>query len=150
MDTQDRLAEDRERWEAERLERELRDAQRIRSIRKSHAITGGITLLIFLFLLDMLFQGVASIFHPLNLILNFLAAAVFGLPTGYLISVRGGGVWRGAITAAGVFLVVGIILGLPTLFTGRTFGNILGSAVVLAFLGLFPGAIIGMHVDADS
>ena len=148
MDTQDRLSEDRERFQVERLERELADSKRIRARRKSHAITGGITLLIFLFVLDFVTLDFINMLNPVSLIFKVVAAAIFGLPTGYLISVRGGGMWRGALTAAGVFLIVGILLGLPSL-SERSFGSILGPAIILGFMGLVPGAVIGMHVDTD-
>ena len=149
MPPQDRLTEDREQFQVEQLERELSDAKRIRERRKAHAITGGVTLLIFLFLLDLLSLDFINMLNPVSLIFKIVVAAVFGLPTGYLISVRGGGMWRGAWTAAGVFLIVGILLGLPSL-SDRSFGSILGPAIMLGMMGLFPGAVIGMHVDMDN
>jgi hypothetical protein len=128
----------------ERAKRELRDRDRIRTLRKGHALTGFLTFFAINFLL-----GLPYSLSPVNLFLNLLTSAVFGLPIGYVISHYRGGMVRGALIAAGAFIVVRLILGGVDIFRGAPAGAVILGAFLWGIAGVLPGAIIGLHVESD-
>ncbi len=130
--------------EDERILREARDRSRVKSVRKSHAITGLITF----FLINLL-VGLPGSLHPLDLAANFVVSAVFGLPIGYLISARRGGLYRGALISAAALVLARLLLGIVDLARGAEPGAVLLGAFLWGMAGVLPGAIIGLHVEQD-
>ena len=128
----------------EQAKRELRDRDRVRRIRKGHALTGFITFFVINFLL-----GLPYSLSPVNLFLNLLTSAIFGLPIGYVISLYRGGIVRGALISAGAFIVVRLILGGVDIFRGAPAGAVIFGAFLWGIAGVLPGAIIGLHVESD-
>ena len=119
--------------------------ERRRKRLKGHAVTGVLTFAILNILL-----GLPGSLHPLRLVVILVFSAVFGLPLGYLISLWGGGLMKGAVISSGVFVLLRIILSVPALFQSGSpvivlFYAVLGGVVA----GAIPGAIIGWHVDLD-
>ena len=110
---------------------------------KGHAITGALTFSI----LNILF-GLPSSLLPLNLLATVAFSTVVGLPIGYLISSRGGGVLKGACMSAGAFALMRLIISVPDLMSSGDVGAILFRALSVGVLmGAIPGAIIGWHVE---
>ncbi len=128
----------------EQANRELRDRARVKFVRRSHALTGAITF----FLINLL-VGLPGSLHPWNLVLNLVVSAVFGLPIGYLISVRRGGVFQGALISAGAFILVRLLIGAVEILRGADAGGVLLGAFAWGVAGVLPGAIIGLHVESD-
>ncbi len=122
------------------LLREVEGALRTRRIRRLHALTGAMTF----FLLNLLL-GLPQSLAPGALIANAVTSAVFGLPIGWLISRRRGGVVQGALLSAGTFIAVRFLLGL----LGGAGAAALGPALLWGLSGLLPGALIGLHVELD-
>jgi len=137
----DRHREDQVYGEAKKV---LDEADRLRSKRRAHAITGGIT-----FLLLNLILGFPESFRVVSLVMNVLTSAFFGLPIGYLISRLGGGPYLGAAVSVGAFFGVRLVMGVPALLGGADFGSVAGWAAVTSLSGAAAGAIIGLHVKMD-
>jgi hypothetical protein len=129
----------------EKEAKEKATEERRRQRLKGHAITGALTFAILNILL-----GLPGSLHPLRLVVILFFSAVFGLPLGYLISLWGGGLMKGAVISSGVFVLLRIVLSVPALFQSSSpvmvlFYAVLGGVVA----GAIPGAIIGWHVDLD-
>lgn len=130
MEREEKLKQ--EQWEERRRER-----------LKSHAITGAITFA----LINIIF-GFPGSFHPFTLLKILFLSALFGLPLGYIISVRNGGLIQGALISSGVFALLRVVLSIPTIFQSNNPGVVLLSAAIGGILiGAIPGGIIGWHVD---
>ena len=139
------LERDRERFKSEEEARDESILVRIRSRRKSHAVTGFVIFFVMNFIMAL-----PGSFHPITILLNLIVSAVFGLPIGYLISVMRGGMYRGMAISMGTFMLARIILGIPELIGGALFSEILTGALYLGFVGVIPGLIIGIHVEIDN
>jgi NhaP-type Na+/H+ or K+/H+ antiporter len=120
--------------------RELAEKDRLKRRRIGHAITGILTF----FLINLLF-GLPGSLHPLNLLSNAIASAIFGAPIGYLISRFNAGPMKGAMISSATFLVVLVIL---SLLSGEKPGAVGFIAAVAA--GAVPGYLIGFHVSSDT
>lgn len=118
--------------------------ERLRSRRKSHAVTGLIAFFAINFLV-----GLPVSLLPHNLILNLVVSAVFGLPIGYLISISGGGALRGGLISMAALMAARIILGIPDLLNDVPFNDVVASGCGFGLLGLIPGILIGVHVSID-
>ena len=139
-----KLDEHREEMQVEGIRKDLDAKERRKRRRISHGITGAITL----FLLSTLL-GLPESLKVLSILSNAAVSLVFGLPIGFLISHFGGGQWRGGFISAGVFFLARLLLAIPDLLRGGSFGMAAVGALILGVAGFIPGAIIGMHVDVD-
>ena len=127
----------------EREETEQRWAKRRKDALKGYAVTGALTF----FFLNTFF-GLPGSLHPLTLILNVILSVLFGMPVGYLIGAKGGGLVRGAMVSSLFFALLRVLLALPAMVSSGRFTESLLSAVVGGILiGAIPGGIIGWHVE---
>lgn len=139
-----KLDDHREEMQVEVIRKDLDAKERRKRRRISHGITGAITL----FLLSTLL-GLPESLKVLTILANAGVSLVFGLPIGFLISHFGGGQWRGGFISAGVFFIARLLVSIPDLVRGSSFGGAAAVALIVGVLGFIPGAIIGMHVDVD-
>ena len=139
-----RLDEHLEELQLQGSRKELDAKDRRRRRFRSHAVTGVITF----FILNLL-VGLPQSLKLLNLLINLGASVLLGAPLGMLISRCGGGQWRGGLISMGVFMLLRLILAIPGLVQGGALFEIAAGALMLGLLGFIPGAIIGIHVEAD-
>ncbi len=131
-----RLERDREE-----KHRDLRGGERLRS----HAIAGALTFFLLSFILGLPMSLMLE-----NLLWNVALSATFGLPIGYLISLRGGGLVQGAALSAIAFTVMHAIGQLPMVVLGQTMAGALIVGIKWSLLaGALPGGLIGLHVEMD-
>lgn len=110
---------------------------------KGYAVTGALTF----FILNAVF-GFPQSLHPLTFILNIIFSALFGLPLGYLIGTKGGGLVKGAIISSVFFAALRILFIVPSMISsGNVTESLLSAAVSGILIGAIPGGIIGWHVD---
>lgn len=115
----------------------LDDRDRVRRLRRIHAVVGAMTF----FLLQLLL-GLPDSLMPLALLLNAIFSAVMGLPIGYLISRLRAGAIGGALISAAAFMLMGLLIGWIS-------GEGPRQALFFGLLGVIPGALIGIHVTMD-
>lgn len=120
--------------------------KRQRDKRNSHAITGALTFAVLAIALDF-----PNSLAPLKLLVILPFSAIFGLPLGYFISMRGGGAVQGALLASGAFALLWLTISLPAILqSSDPFLIVLNDIFFGLLCGLLPGAIIGFHVQADN
>lgn len=123
----------------DRLLRAVRDENRIRHLRRTHAVVGAMTF----FLLNLLL-GLPGSLAPANLAGNAVGSLLFGLPIGYLISRWRAGPVQGALISAGVFVAARLLIG----WVSGERGTFIG-ALGWGLAGALPGFCIGFHVSSD-
>ncbi len=128
----------------EKLAREVEGRQRIRRVRKAHAVVGAATF----FLLNLLL-GLPMSLSPFRMAGNLVVSCIFGLPIGWIISSWRGGMFRGALISAATFIVIRLILGGFEILNGAKSDGVFISAIIWGTSGVLPGAFIGFHVDQD-
>lgn len=138
---EDAVAKVRSLYAEDEKRQQLWKARRERKL-KVHTVAG---MLIF-FVLNIFF-GSPSVFEPLNMFITFVMSAIFGLPLGFLISLVGGGMPRGALVSSVAFTLVWALLILLGVAEAEHF--LLESLVAGALFGAIPGALIGWHVNLD-
>ena len=125
--------------------RDISEKNIIRKL-KAHSVTGAVTFAI----LAIVF-GFPDSLDPLPLLLILILSAVFGLPLGYIISAKGGGLMRGALISSGVFTLMFLILNIGRIAGSENPYNEILFVFLMGFIfGALPGAVIGYHIDLDN
>ncbi|MFO0981154.1 MAG: hypothetical protein U1E76_05280 [Planctomycetota bacterium] len=121
-------------------------ARRHRQRLRQHVRAG-----VLVFLCLQVGLGLPASLAPGRMILAIIASAIFGAPTGYLVSSRHWGPLGGALFSSAMFTVAGCLSQIPFLCGGGSLVALASGSLIWGLcIGALPGLLIGCHVRVDS